>query len=48
MEETLLAYLPGKKLLADLLLGHSIFPDYSSLECSGVWLPIAYPLICFH
>lgn len=43
MEETLLAYLPGKKLLADLLPGHAFFTGYSSLEQFSIWLPLAYP-----
>jgi len=32
MEETLLAYLPGKKLLADLLPGCASFPGYFHLS----------------
>lgn len=47
MEETLLAYLPGKKLLADLLPGCASFPGYSSVEWFSIWLPLAYPLMGF-
>lgn len=47
MEEILLAYLPGKRLLADFLSGCASFPGYSSLEQFSVWLPVAYLLMGF-
>lgn len=47
MEETLLVYLAGKTLSADLLPGCASFPGYFSLEWFSIWQPLAYPLMGF-